>query len=65
MDAPAAVVEAELRRLMGDWNTGLEFLGNIFDSSLASGYGTRTGGGGGGVGSEGSENSKGAGAGEG
>ena len=53
-DAPAAVVEAELRRLMEDWTTGLEVLGNIFDSSLASGYGAHSDGGapGNGIGSE-------------
>lgn len=33
--APSSVVEAELRRLLEDWDSGLEILGDIFDKSLA------------------------------
>ena len=33
--APASVLEAELRRLLGDWTAGLEVLGEIFDKDLA------------------------------
>lgn len=40
-DASPAVVEAELRRLMGDWISGLDVLADVFDRSLASGVGGR------------------------
>ena len=33
--APASVLEAELRRLLGDWTAGLEVLGEIFEQDLA------------------------------
>lgn len=45
-DAPASVVEAELKRLMGDWITGLDVLADAFDSALPSGLGGRGGAGG-------------------
>lgn len=49
-DAPASVLEAELTRLLGDWMTGLEVLGNVFDSTLDSGPGERSDAGGNGKG---------------
>ena len=45
-DAPASIVEAELKRLMEDWMTGLEVLGEVFDSTLDIGSGGPSGAGG-------------------
>lgn len=45
-DAPPEVLEAELKRLMGDWITGLDVLADVFDSTLDSGLGGRGGAGG-------------------
>lgn len=33
-DAPASVLETEMKRLMEDWIVGLDILGDIFKSSL-------------------------------
>lgn len=49
-DAPPEVLEAELKRLFGDWITGLDVLADVFDSTLAGGLGGRGGAGGSGSG---------------